>query len=202
MAGTTKQWLAAGGLLALVLAGIGVAVVATAPEPPPPPPDPVVEFERQVHVLCSGCHAYPPPDSFPKADWKREVEQGYRFAVQAGRDPRRIPPQADVQAYYEARAPEHLPPPPIERATTPLPVRFELAGDGAGPQKFAVSNVSMVSLYGRPRPEVLVCDMKRNLVQVLRADETPPRWQTLATADHPAHAEVVDLDGDGVPDIL
>ncbi|HZT79907.1 MAG TPA: VCBS repeat-containing protein, partial [Gemmataceae bacterium] len=36
----------------------------------------------------------------------------------------------------------------------------------------------------------------------LRPYEEAPRWQVLGKVPHPAHAEVVDLDGDGVKDVL
>ena len=35
------------------------------------------ELARQVHDLCAACHAYPPPDSFPRSAWADEVANGY-----------------------------------------------------------------------------------------------------------------------------
>jgi hypothetical protein len=130
------------------------------------------------------------------------VEQGFTFAREAGKDPARLPPRDDVVAYFEARAPDRLPAPLVERALTPCPVRFEPVGDKAGPRSFAISNVSLVRLFGDARPEVLACDMRENVVKAIRLDEPSPQWRVLAKAPHPAHAEVVDLDGDGIPDVL
>jgi FG-GAP-like repeat len=198
-----KRRLLVGGASALVALGLTAALVRPAlMDRAPDPPGPAADVGPQVHALCAACHAFPPPDSFPKADWKKEVEQGYYFAQKSGRDLGPLPPEADVVAYYEARAPARLPAPAIERASTPCPVHFDPVGDGAGRQQFAVSNVSMVRLFGRPRPEVLACDMQQNVVKLLRSDESPPRWEILAQAAQPAHAEVVDLDGDGIPDLL
>jgi hypothetical protein len=39
-------------------------------------------------------------------------------------------------------------------------------------------------------------------VFALQPYTTPPKWHTLGKVTAPAHAEVVDLDGDGVPDVL
>src|SRR5438128_12506875 len=38
---------------------------------------------EQVHQFCGACHAYPPPDTVPRALWKGEVERGYSFFRQA-----------------------------------------------------------------------------------------------------------------------
>src|SRR5262249_41516175 len=125
MAGINRWWIIAGALL--ILSGIGVSAVlmtSRPSEPPPPPPEAGADFARQVHALCSGCHAYPPPETFPRADWEREVFQGFDFAMKAGQNPAKLPSRDRVVAHFRDRAPERLPPPVIERATTPCPVRF------------------------------------------------------------------------------
>src|SRR5262249_49760825 len=49
-------------------------------ESPGNTPAPVEEASaQQVHQFCGACHAYPPPDSFPRFAWRKEVEQGYKF---------------------------------------------------------------------------------------------------------------------------
>ena len=202
MFGLNKWWFLAGGLLVLVIIGLGAVIVGSSELTPAESTDPAVVLDRRVRDLCASCHAFPPPDSFPKADWKREVEQGYEFAVRAGREPRTMPPFEDTLAYFEARAPDRLPAPAIHHATTPCPVHFDPLRDKGEPQAFGISNVSLVRLWGRPGPLVLACDMQQNVVQVLRLDGSPLKWEVLASAPHPAHAEVVDLDKDGVPDIL
>jgi hypothetical protein len=44
--------------------------------------------------------------------------------------------------------------------------------------------------------------MSGSKVMLLRPYEPAPAWKVLARVPHPAHAEIVDLDGDGIPDIL
>ena len=34
---------------------------------------------EQVHSVCATCHAYPPPESFPRSAWRKEVKQGFEF---------------------------------------------------------------------------------------------------------------------------
>ena len=50
---------------------------ATPPSALPPPP--TGDIKAQVHEFCGKCHAYPPPDTFPRSAWREEVEQGFRF---------------------------------------------------------------------------------------------------------------------------
>jgi hypothetical protein len=202
MAGFKKWWQLAAGLAVLVAVGLAAGLVGSGSGLSPPARPAAADDDWRVHAACASCHVFPPPDSFPKAGWKKEVEQGYELARKVGRGPDLLPPIEDVLAYYEARAPDRLPAPAIVPASTPCPVRFERTGDGAGPQGFEVSNVSLVRLFGRPGPLLLACDMAQNVIKVCRAGESPPRWEVLADAPHPAHAEVVDLDRDGVPDIL
>jgi hypothetical protein len=62
--------------------------------------------------------------------------------------------------------------------------------------------VNLVHLFDDRRLDVLACDMRRGEVLVYRPYAPSPAWRVLARVPHPAHAEVVDLDGDGVKDIL
>src|SRR5439155_1670892 len=84
------------------------------------------------------------------------------------------------------------------------PLRFDRRGlRSAGGGTFpAVSNVNLVHLFDPKRLDVLSCDMRSGQVSVLRPYEANPTWRVLATLPFPAHAEVVDLDGDGNLDVI
>jgi hypothetical protein len=163
-----------------------------------------------VQQLCSACHRFPPPDSFPRSAWKRQVQQAYKLL----KDPPRnnppglkqlaIPPQEQVLAYFENRAPEILPILAPEAPVTPAPVAFERMTliDPLQPLRPAVSNVNLVHLSDPRKLDLLVCDMRYGRVMALKPYESPPSWRVLGKVSHPAHAEVVDLDGDGILDIL
>ncbi len=166
------------------------------------PPLPAEASAGQVHQFCGACHAYPPPDSFPKSAWRMQVRQGYDF-FRNSKLQVDFPPLESVALYYEKWAPQELP--PIEQAPpSESPVQFQCSGYRFPDQVHspAVSNVNLVHLFDRRKLDVLVCDMRRNQVLVLKPYETPPRWQVLGKVSVPAHAEVVDLDGDGIPDVL
>jgi hypothetical protein len=158
------------------------------------------ELTRQVHDLCAACHAYPPPDSFPREAWEKEVEQGYDFAAELRPDLHR-PPIGAVIDYYRSRAPEALETPAPAAFSRPQ-VEFRQVGDGQGTKPHGVSNVNLVRLFDARRPEILACDMRANVVKLLRPYRPESNWEVLATVPHPAHTEVVDLDGDGIKDVL
>ncbi len=80
----------------------------------------------------------------------------------------------------------------------------------AGPPNVSppyISNVNLVHLFDPKRLDVLVCDMRGGAVLLLQPYLPEPKWRVLygpgADKDfHPAHTEVVDLDKDGIADIL
>src|SRR5262249_34672451 len=115
--------------------------------------------------------------------------------------------------------PEELATPSWKPASRPLDVTFERRSY-PGPAitgRFAISNVNLVRLPDPSRPappasgpqplDILACDMSAGLVMLLRPYEKEPAWRVLYGKGpdqgfNPAHAEVVDLDGDGIPDVL
>jgi hypothetical protein len=162
----------------------------------------------EVHTFCgTACHAYPPPDSFPRSAWRNEVEQGFFFAGHFRPD-LGGPSLESVVAYYENRAPGELPLPSRPVASGEPGVRWQRRGYRApGAQPFPeVVNVNPVQLTRGGKVQLLVCecDPLENTGRVLLCDPhaDPPAWKVLATLPAPAHTEVVDLDGDGHLDIL
>jgi hypothetical protein len=157
----------------------------------------------QVHELCGACHAYPPPETFPRAAWRKEVKQAYDFL----RDSTLALPYPSLESvvrYYETRAPLELPLPRSENASDEVPLRFNRRGfRSAGGGTFpAVANVNLVHLFDPKRLDALSCDMRSGQVSVLRPYEATPTWRVLAKLPVPVHAEVVDLDGDGNLDVI
>jgi hypothetical protein len=157
----------------------------------------------QVRQFCGHCHAYPPPNTFPKSAWRKEVNQGFDF-FEASNLNLQAPSQEAVVRYYEGKAPKALKVLPNLNRPGPGPVRWRRTGyrvPGQPPHP-AVSNVNLVHLYSDRQLDILTCDMRYGHVRVLSPYERTPKWKTLAKLAHPAHAEVVDLDNDGSKDIL
>ncbi len=208
----TRRWTALWclvGAVTVAMAGVlGYAVVAprpaAAPRLPEMLPEPPEATAEQVHRLCAACHAYPPPDTFPRSAWRKEVKQGYDFFLQDPRYRFDYAPLEAVVRYYEKRAPEALAPVPRTAVTHPPPFRFDRhshrtpeAGRPPG-----VAHVNLVRLFRGDRPDVLVCDAVSNQVVVLSPYASPPTWKVIAQGLCACHAEVVDLDGDGNNDVV
>jgi hypothetical protein len=164
-----------------------------------------IEARReQVTRTCGSCHAYPPPELFPKSSWPHEVDRGFRFLREAS-VPADTPSFASVVAYYQRRAPEVLP--VLERMvrSDKCPVRFKRTGyrPSRGPLAPGVANVRFVHLSDERRLDVLACDMVNGLVLLLKPYEPEPELRIVTDAvSNPAHAEVVDLNRDGIKDIV
>src|SRR5262249_34595884 len=164
---------------------------------------------EQVHQFCgAACHAYPPADTFPSALWRREIKQAYDFF----RDSKLqidFPSQETVALYYESRAPEELPLLKQEKPARELPATFRRKDYGLPGARECpgVSNVNLVHLFDERRLDLLVCEMRVGQVLALQPYLRQPSWGVLYSQGpeqgfNPAHAEIVDLDRDGIKDIL
>lgn len=207
---------------ALACAVAGALFAGCSPKPDPGPTTPAApgsaalphDIEAQVHTFCGGaCHAYPPADSFPRKHWRAEVERGFKFFDNSGLA--LTPPKlAHVVRYYEDRAPTDYAPANVGYAPQPLGVAFDALSypPPAGGPKPMVSHVNPVRLpppgardpaaIAREPVTLLACDMAGGRVLALRPADPKPQWRELAKVPAPAHAEVVDLDGDGVTDLI
>jgi hypothetical protein len=194
-----------GRILAWMILLLGISgVTGCASKPPPIGSQPIEgDITEQVHAFCGACHVYPPPDSFPRDLWRHEVERGYQFFSSAGRN-LEAPPMDEVIEYYKKRAPDKLPPAKFENAKTPPPVEFQKTQIYALPDENppAMANVNLVHLFDEKRLDLLACDMRRGQVLLTRPYESSPAWEVLAEIPNPCHTEIVDLDGDGIKDIL
>jgi hypothetical protein len=180
---------------------------APEPERATPLPD---DIEAQVHSFCgAACHAYPPPDSFPRHHWRAEVERGYRFFDKSGLA--LTPPRlAHVIRYYEDRSPIDYPALSTAPPTRPLELPLERISHplASGDPRPMISHVQAVRLpaagkAARTEPlSLLACDMQGGRILVLRPAEASPTWKELGRVANPARSEVVDLDRDGVLDIV
>ena len=168
------------------------------------PPEPPEATSEEVHRLCAACHAYPPPDTFPRSAWRKEVTQGYEFFHKDPSYQFPYPPVESVIKYYEARAPESLPAVPRTIESGPAPVTFDRSVV-PGPDLNAppgAAHVTLAKLTNPDKPDVIVCDAVTKKVLAFRSYTSPPQWRTLAKGLCCVHAEVVDLDGDGIKDVI
>jgi hypothetical protein len=192
--------------------GIGLATACDRPSSPPTPvlpvarvvPRPEASLKDRVASFCGDCHVLPPSDTFPRSNWESEVRRGFDFARKSGRayDP---PSIADVVAFYQAGAPERLPaiPRTPEGRGLSRPLRrSEIAGPHPD-EAPAISHVAIVRLTDSSKFDILACDMAAGEILIDRAGQFDGPATVLASdLSYPAHAEVADLDGDGIKDLL
>jgi len=161
--------------------------------------------EIRVEQFCSACHKLPPPDTLPRALWKGKVEDMCALVGQT-KDavPSSIPPREAAIHYYTTRAPEAFPPcvSTVGEGPGPLSVqRVPLRLGGFRPFP-GTANVNFVHLYDDRRFDLLISEMRFGKVLVLQPYQSLQQMRLLAKVPHPCHTEVVDLDGDGIRDIL
>lgn len=172
------------------------------------PQDPVgastADLSDRTNAFCGACHAMPPASSFPSSAWRKEVEQGYDFFHESRRTDLIPPPQDQVAAWFESRAPDHLTLPdlpPDEGTDVPGfdPEQLTLAGISDLP---AISHVHRLQLDRSGNSSLVYCDMHSGEVGALRLSEKDRHDVVLARLLNPCHVEACDLDQNGDPDLV
>jgi hypothetical protein len=173
----------------------------------------LVQGEAAAHAQCATCHKFPPPDVLPRSVWRDEIAR--MFAIRSNlpepRGPQgtaarlvRLPEDWQaIAAYYDANAPERLPPPdawPAPEDGSMFRKRVVSAPQAAFPA--AIANIRLVDLEHDGRLTMVLSDMRNGTVYKARAYEARPVFVALATLSNPAHIDPIDLDGDGILDFL
>jgi hypothetical protein len=173
----------------------------------PKRPDPV-KGEALARQFCTSCHAFPPPEILPRGKWGAEIFEMTGLALTRTGAPKgkEIPldvPMEDIVAYYEGNAPRELAPPEAwpEPSNVPVPFARKTMGLSGGPQPL-VANVRLLQLDAARGLEVFAADMSSGLV--LRGSPSRPEagLSVIAKVPNPCHTQAVDLDKDGVSDLL
>jgi len=161
-----------------------------------------------VKTLCTQCHTYPEPSILPRSEWRSRIGQMATFKGY-GSKIRGIVNTESVIRWYESRAPESLARPILEDQLHAGPPAFqvkEMTVSEPTTDSIVVSNVQIVNLLGDDRQgsqELIALDMANGLVLMGHATPTWTSQMTvLARVGHPAHSHMVDLDGDGLRDLL
>jgi hypothetical protein len=155
--------------------------------------------------FCSTCHVLPPPDVEPRALWPEKIQQMYDYAQGNRPWPKTaIPPIEEPIRYFVSRAPEALTLPVDAMWSPPSPVPFRkhaLVLD-AIPDPPAVSCVKFVRLSHDGPLQLLISDMRHGVVVLWTPTRPDEPAKVIGRVPHPTHTTVVDLDGDGILDIL
>jgi FG-GAP-like repeat len=211
-------------LLWLVAAGAGLTQVRghvssspwpfrLAVQPPAPAATQAADGEAAARVHCAKCHKFPPPDVLPRSNWRDEIAR--MFLIQNNQPEPSGPPGTaarmvrlptewqSIVAYFEANAPEQLPRaagwPAADRA---LAFRKRVLSAAGSPPDHAVASVRLVDLDRDGRHEMVLSDMRNGIVYKARPYEEQPAFVEVARLSNPARIEPVDIDADGILDLL
>jgi hypothetical protein len=169
--------------------------------------------ENMARATCGGCHAFPPPEILPRDRWRdefvrmsfiRENRLPPKGAPETVYKAVQLPPDfTQVLSYYVARAPGRLKAPDPWPDPAASPIRFARHGLSMPdmPGQAAVSNVSLVDFDGDGRLDVLGTDMRQGVVFTGRPSPGAA-LSVVASVPYPSHATFVDLDRDGIKDVL
>jgi len=106
--------------------------------------------------------------------------------------------------YYVSRAPEELPVPDdaLGARRSPLPFQRRSLKLDAIPSPPAISCVKFVRLSDEAPTQLLICDMRHGLVVLWTFSRESEPARVIALVPNPCRVQVVDLDGDGLRDIV
>ncbi len=203
-----RTWLYVGAGVLILAAGVAIYSVTQSERDEPAEPFAASEVaaasSEEVHRICAACHAYPPPETFPKSAWRKEVKQGYDFFHKDLSYRFDYPPLESVVKYYESRAPEALPIAFRPQAAKPRAAKLDRVAMPAWDKNATpgVSHVALAHLFSKDKLDIVVCDALGKRVLALSPYEVGATWKTIAQGVTCAHAEVVDLDGDGIQDVV
>ena len=171
-----------------------------------------VATEAEARAACVPCHAYPPPDVLPRAAWRDEVA---RMSLIRSNLPQPsgpmgtaarmivLPPDfARVLRYFEANAPERLPPPEPWPAANTMTFVKRAMNPVSAPDGPSISNIRLLDVDGDGRLELLATEMRFGFVLLGRPYQHDPTLQVLTQLTNPSHISMVDFDRDGVNDFF
>ncbi|HUG19830.1 MAG TPA: FG-GAP-like repeat-containing protein [Planctomycetaceae bacterium] len=159
-----------------------------------------------MRKLCGHCHLFPEPEWLTQSAWRESIIDMSKMHDFTLFYPDR-PSTEDVINWYVSRAPKNPIPP---RGVTPDEIqtgRFvrttrALTSDERKPSM--ISSLRLFPLLPSPAGTQLVLgemNTGRILLEAADSPEAPP-FREIARLSHPAHLNAVDLDRDGLTDLL
>jgi hypothetical protein len=200
-------------LLPASLLALAVAVRLFAQPPAAPTPAAGAKESataEEVQIRCgTTCHKLPPPDVLPRSAWRDElvrmmlITEGVPEPAGASSFIPLPPDWLRLLRYYEAHAPERLPDPePWPRpADTALAFARRTLSTSVVTGAVAIANVRVSDLDGDKALDFVASEMRAGPILAGFA-RNQLRIESIASLNHPAHIEPVDLDRDGLLDLL
>jgi hypothetical protein len=169
--------------------------------------------ETQARAVCGTCHAFPPPDLLPKSQWRDEflrmkfIREKRQMPLVSRDALRLIPLPEDMEKvlpFFLSHAPEHLPLPAPWPDPAESSVKFRMRTLSADKINGApaVSHVRLTDFDGDGHIDALVTEMQQGVLLYAPHVSAARELTVLASIPHPDHVAAVDLDKDGVQDLL
>ena len=154
--------------------------------------------EPKMREVCSHCHQFPAPDVLPRGAWRATIWEMFKNSGHGRTVKWHFDPEAVVH-WYEQRAPEAFSFGGNDNENAFASHSIFSArpiGIQAPAPVPAIANIQVANVIGDERLEVIACDMLGGRILVGNLGEADCSLRSIATIPNPAHAEVVDLDGD------
>jgi hypothetical protein len=177
----------------------------------PEAPAAASEGEAIARKTCSTCHGFPPPDILPRSRWNLKVFgmlslMMARIGAPKNREPIDVDfPMEKVLAYYEGAAPQELKasdPWPEAGAAPPLRFARYAIPVAGGPTTPGVANVRLMTFEAKKGMEVVAADMTNGLILRGSPARAASGLEIIARVANPCHSAEVDLDRDGIVDLV
>jgi len=169
--------------------------------------------EAQARVVCGSCHAFPPPEILPKSSWRDEflrmkfIREKRQMPLVSRDQLHLIPLPEDMEKvlpFFVNHAPERLPLPASWPDPAESPVKFTMRTLSADTISGApaVSHVRLTDFDGDGYIDALITEMQQGVLLYAPRISAARDLTVLASLPHPDHVTPVDLDKDGVQDLL
>jgi hypothetical protein len=200
-------WLSALLLLSLVTRSAPMRASIQAPALPPAKD---VATADEVQARCgTACHPLPPPDILPRVAWREElvrmmlIQDGLPEPAGASSFIPLPPEWLRLLRYFEARAPARLPDPDPWPDVDPGGLKLaRRALPALDPEvATAIANARFMDLDEDGKLDIVASDMRSGSILAALAKDSLA-LKPIARLRHPAHIEQVDLDQDGLKDLL
>ena len=167
-----------------------------------------IELSPKIKAFCADCHVMPRPSSFDKESWVREVQLGFNFYVESGRQDLEIPSFDEVLEYFQSNAPEkHIVGQNDLQSAEYLVSNGDTTMFSADkswhfdiPITSTVANVNFLKLSKDAKPSLVYCDMRDGSLGIVNSQDGFAT--TIGNLENPAHAETCDLNRDGKIDLV
>lgn len=162
-----------------------------------------------IRQECTQCHKWTPPGILPKKAWFGKTAKMFGLAndgllASTGRPMREVE-LGEAAAYFQRLAPAELDTPALELSPSGS-IRLtpsSLTGVPPSDRLPGTANVRLLDLFADVEgEEIVACDMISGWVAWADPRSTDQRLKGIARLSNPDHAEAVDLDQDGLMDLV